>query len=72
MVTLVHHMSPIGKSHHQLHVRVLSFNYTCYTSDAKAKEDRFAFTKGGYARLRELISEHKWSEEMKDMDTTKA
>ena len=69
MVSSLEHLSPLGKSHHQ----VLKFVYTCYTEEQEDNRGkRFAFLKGDYDRLRELIRNHSWEDELKDLDVKEA
>ena len=54
-VNEVKHISPLGKSDHD----VLSFEFQCYVEYSKSKE-RYNFSKGNYTSMRERLSESKW------------
>ena len=69
MVNDIKHEAPLGKSHHQ----VLKFVFTCYTAKQDtAKSERFSFLKGDYDRLRSMVRDHNWNEELRDMSVVDA
>ena len=61
-VSEVKHMSPLGKSDHE----VLSFNFQCYLNYSKQKE-RYNFSKGNYTAMRKYLKDSNWIEEFRKL-----
>ncbi len=56
MISIIEHLAPLGKSHHQ----VLKFNYKCYTVAKTCVEKKFCFIKGDYNMMQLLLNKQNW------------
>ena len=64
MISELEHLSPLGKSDHEL----LKFKYNCYISRFNSKQARYSYNRGDYDSIRETMRIN-WTEKLESLNS---